>query len=88
MLSKYTLTTVGWRGPEHVAELGVAVADGLVEAELVDEHPALVLGAGDADHPTTGTLGQLADEVADGARCRGDEHGLAGLRTPTASNPK
>ena len=80
VLSKYTSMPIRRRVLERRSELGVLVVDGDVEAELVDEHPAFVVGAGDADDAAPMDLGDLADDVPDRPRRRRDDDGLARLR--------
>ena len=50
-----------------------------VEAQLLDDVAALRLAAGDADGPAALDLGDLADDRADRARGRRDDHRLARL---------
>ena len=61
-------------------EIGVAMIQALVEAELFLDVAALVGAAGDADGAGAGDLRDLADRGADRAGGRGHHHGFAGLR--------
>src|SRR3546814_9075841 len=72
---------------EHVDPLGAqlaepgrhvvgAVVDGAVEAEVVYQPGALLVGAGDPDHPAAEDLGDLHGDRAGGARGGGDHDGL------------
>ena len=80
MLSKYTSMPSGVAALKSSRNVGGPVVDGGVEAELVDEHPALVVDAGDADDPAAREAGDLADEVTDRPGRRRDDHRLARLR--------
>ena len=67
-------------GRELLAEVGGAVVEGGVEAELFRQRPHLGGAAGDADSPRPAQLCDLADGRADGAGGGGHHHGLARLR--------
>ncbi len=68
------------RGGKLLAPVRRLVVDGGVEAEILDNVPALVGPARDADGAATLDLRDLADDRADGARCSGDEDGVTRLR--------
>ena len=64
---------------ELVRDVARLVVDGGIEAELVDEHRALLRAPGDADGARALDLGDLADGRADRAGGPGDQHGVAVL---------
>ena len=68
-------------------EIGIAVIDAGIEAELLLDVVAFVLAAGDADRARTLDLRDLADRRADRAGRRRDHDGLAGLRLADVEQP-
>lgn len=68
---------VGGEARERVGGLLGLVVEAGVEAELGGDEVELLVVADAADDGEAFMLGQLTDELADGARCGGDEDGLA-----------
>ena len=68
-------------------EVRVAVVDRGVEAELLQQRPALLRPAGDADRPGALELGDLPDGRSDRPGGRGDDDGLPGLRLADLQEP-
>lgn len=64
---------------ELLAEIRVLVVDGDVEAEVVSQPLALVVGAGNANDAGAANLGQLTGNAARSAGRTRDDDGLAGL---------
>ena len=58
-------------------EVGGAVVDAAVEAQVVDDPRALLVGPGDADHPAAEDLGDLPGDRTGGAAGGRHDHGLA-----------
>src|SRR5689334_14041731 len=69
--------TVGRVGLQFRAHVGGLVVDRGVEPDLLDEPAALLLTAGDTDHPAAFDAGDLPDDVANRPGRPGHQHGLA-----------
>ncbi len=70
-----------WRGgPQLGSEVGVSMAHGRIQLELVDQPAAFLVGTGDADHSTPADLRQLGGDVPDRSGRRGHQDRLAGPR--------
>ena len=65
-------TALAQRGADVLA----LVVDRRVEAELLDDEPALLRPACDPDDPATLDLRDLSDQLAHRPRRRGDHHGF------------
>ena len=72
---------------ERRAEVGRAVVDAGVEAELGLDPAAFVGAAGDADDPRPGAVGELAYDRPDRARGGRYHHHLAALRPADLVEP-
>ena len=73
---------------ERRAEIVVLVVDAGVEAEVLDDNPALLRSPGDADHAGAEDPGDLPGDRTGGAGRGGDHHGVARLRAADLSHPE
>src|SRR5437667_10855927 len=76
---KIDVDAVGSCRSELFLPVGLFVVDGGVEAEILRNPGAFLVGAGNADNATAVNLADLADDAPGGARGSGDDKGLAFL---------